>query len=120
MRVRRLIARDFRRYRTLDITFAPGLTIVRGPNEAGKSTVQRALELVLTRRVTSTAAEIEALRPWDAPATARSVVSIEFEQDDEDGRKTGTVEKTFAGGKWTAGSSGYGMCDFSTSIMASR
>jgi len=101
VRVRKLSARDFRRYRALDITFAPGLTVVRGPNEAGKTTVQRALELILTRRVTSTAAEIEALRPWDAPATARSVVSIEFEQDEEDGRKTGTVEKTFAGGKGT-------------------
>ena len=101
MRVRKLSARDFRRYRALDITFAPGLTVVRGPNEAGKTTVQRALELILTRRVTSTAAEIEALRPWDAPPEARSVVSIEFEQDEEDGRKTGTVEKTFAGGKGT-------------------
>ena len=101
MRVRKLSARDFRRYRALDITFAPGLTVVRGPNEAGKTTVQRALELVLTRRVTSTAVEIEALRPWDAPSEARSVVSIEFEQDEDDTRKTGTVEKTFAGGKGT-------------------
>lgn len=101
MRVRKLSARDFRRYRALDITFAPGLTVVRGPNESGKTTVQRALELVLTRRVTSTAAEIEALRPWDAPSAARSIVSIEFEQDEDDTRKTGTVEKTFAGGKGT-------------------
>jgi DNA repair exonuclease SbcCD ATPase subunit len=101
MRIRRLSARDFRRYRELDIAFAPGLTVVRGPNEAGKSTVQRALELVLTRRATSTAAEVEQMRPWDAPPEARSVLSIEFEQDDEDGRKTGTVEKTFAGGKGT-------------------
>jgi DNA repair exonuclease SbcCD ATPase subunit len=85
----------------LDIAFASGLTVVRGPNESGKTTVQRALELVLTRRATSTAAELEALRSWDAPPEARSVVSIEFEQDDEDGRKTGTVEKTFAGGKGT-------------------
>jgi uncharacterized protein YhaN len=101
VRIRRLTARDFRRYRELDIAFAPGLTVVRGPNEAGKSTVQRALELVLTRRVTSTAVEVEALRPWDAPPEVRSVLSIEFEQDDEDGHKTGTVEKTFAGGKGT-------------------
>src|SRR5207253_3150612 len=83
--VRRLSARDFRRYRELDIAFAPGLTVVRGPNESGKTTVQRALELVLTRRATSTAAELEGLRPWDAPPTSRSTVSIEFEQDDEDG-----------------------------------
>ena len=101
MRIRRLSARDFRRYRELDIAFAPGLTVVRGPNEAGKTTVQRALELVLTRRATSTAAELEALRPWDAPPEARSIVSIEFEQEDEDGPKTGTVEKTFAGSKGT-------------------
>jgi uncharacterized protein YhaN len=101
VRVRKLSARDFRRYRALDITFAPGLTVVRGPNESGKTTVQRALELVLTRRVTSTAAEIEALRPWDAPSEARSIVTIEFEQDEDDTRKTGTVEKTFAGGKGT-------------------
>ena len=101
MRVRNLTAKDFRRYRTLDIDFAQGLTVVRGPNEAGKSTIQRALELVLTRRVTSTAAEIEALRPWEAPETARSIISIEFEQEDDEGRKTGRVEKTFAGGKGT-------------------
>lgn len=101
MRVRKLTAQDFRRYRALDVDFAPGLTVVRGPNEAGKSTIQRALELVLTRRVTSTAAEIEALRPWDAPDSARSIISIDFEQDDDDGRKTGRVEKTFAGGKGT-------------------
>jgi DNA repair exonuclease SbcCD ATPase subunit len=101
VRVRKLTAQDFRRYRTLDVDFAPGLTVVRGPNEAGKSTIQRALELVLTRRVTSAAAEIEALRPWDAPNGARSIISIDFEQDDDDGRKTGRVEKTFAGGKGT-------------------
>ena len=75
---------------------------MRGPNESGKTTVQRALELVLTRRATSTAAELEGLRPWDAPPTSRSTVSIEFEQDDEDGRKTGTVEKTFAESEETA------------------
>jgi DNA repair exonuclease SbcCD ATPase subunit len=101
VRIRRLRARDFRRYRELDIVFAPGLTVVRGPNEAGKTTVQRALELVLTRRATSTAAELEGLRPWDAPPEARSIVSIEFEQEDDNGGKTGTVEKTFAGGKGT-------------------
>ena len=37
-------------------SWRPGLTIVRGPNEAGKSTIQRAIELALTRKVTSSAA----------------------------------------------------------------
>ncbi len=101
MRVRRLSLRDFRRYRTLDIDLAPGLTVIRGPNEAGKTTVQRALELALTRRATSTAAELETLRRWGAPAEARSIITVEFEQDDEDGRKLGTLEKTFAGSRGT-------------------
>ena len=101
MRVRRLHGRDFRRYRTFDIDFAPGLTVVRGPNESGKSTVQRALELALTRRATSTAAELESLRPWGAPPEARSIITLEFEQDEDDGQKVGTLEKTFAGSKGT-------------------
>jgi len=101
VRVRRLQGRDFRRYRTFDIELAPGLTVIRGPNEAGKSTIQRALELALTRRVTSAAGELEALRPWDAPPEARSIISIEFEQDDGDVVRTGSLEKTFAGSKGT-------------------
>ena len=101
MRVRRLSLRDFRRYRTLDIDLAPGLTVIRGPNEAGKTTVQRALELALTRRATSTAAELETLRPWGAPSEARSVITVEFDQDDDEGRRSGTLEKTFAGPRGT-------------------
>ncbi|MEO8437016.1 MAG: AAA family ATPase [Chloroflexota bacterium] len=101
MRIRKLSGRDFRRYRTFDIDFAPGLTVIRGPNEAGKTTVQRALELGLTRRATSTAVEVESLRPWGAPPEARSILTIEFEQDEEDGKKVGTLEKTFAGAKGT-------------------
>jgi DNA repair exonuclease SbcCD ATPase subunit len=101
VRIRRISGRDVRRYRSFDIELAPGLTVVRGPNEAGKSTIQRALELALTRRATSTAGELEAIRPWGAPPEARSVITVEFEQDDEDGPHLGTLEKTFAGSKGT-------------------
>jgi DNA repair exonuclease SbcCD ATPase subunit len=101
VRIRKLSVRDFRRYRAFDIDFSPGVTVIRGPNEAGKTTVQRALEMALTRRATSTAAEVEALRPWDAPADARSIITVEFEQDEADGQKVGTLEKTFAGAKGT-------------------
>ena len=82
MRIRRLQIKDFRRYRDLDIDFAPGLTVVRGPNEAGKSTIQRAIELAITRRATSGANDLNALRPWDAPRDARTVIGIEFEQEE--------------------------------------
>ena len=101
MRIRKLELRDFRRYRHLAIDLAPGLTIVRGPNEAGKSTIQRAIELAITRRVTSSAGDLDAFRPWDAAEDARSIITVDFEQDDEDGAKVGQLEKTFAGSKGT-------------------
>jgi DNA repair exonuclease SbcCD ATPase subunit len=100
VRIRRLQVRDLRRFRELDIDLAPGVTVVRGPNEAGKSTVQRAIELALTRRVTSGAADLDGLRPWDANDDVRPWVALEFEQDEEDGRTaTGALEKSFAGSK---------------------
>ncbi|HYM84577.1 MAG TPA: ATP-binding protein, partial [Candidatus Dormibacteraeota bacterium] len=102
MRISRLALRDFRRYRDLDVELAPGLTVVRGPNEAGKTTIQRALELALTRRVTSTSADLDALRPWDAAPDARPVVELEFTDEDEDhGPRTGRLEKAFRGAKGT-------------------
>jgi hypothetical protein len=102
VRITRLQVRDLRRYRDLEVPLAPGLTVIRGPNEAGKTTIQRALELILTRRVTSNSAEMEALRPWDAPDDARPVVTIDFEVDDEEnGVHRGSLEKSFRGAKGT-------------------
>jgi DNA repair exonuclease SbcCD ATPase subunit len=102
VRITRLTVRDFRRYRELEIPLSPGLTIVHGPNEAGKTTIQRAIELVLTRKVTSGGADIDGLRSWDAAEDARPVISIEFEiEDEERGVRTGTLEKAFRGAKGT-------------------
>ncbi len=102
MRIRRLQVRDLRRYRELDINLAPGVTVIRGPNEAGKTTIQRAIELALTRRVTSGAADLDGLRPWDAPPDARTWIGIEFEQEEEEARlATGTLEKSFAAARGT-------------------
>jgi DNA repair exonuclease SbcCD ATPase subunit len=101
VRIRRLQVRDVRRYRELDVDLAPGVTVVRGPNEAGKSTIQRAIELAITRRVTSGAADLEALRPWGAGGDTRPWISLDFEQEEgEEGRLAqGTLSKTFAGQK---------------------
>ena len=41
----------------MDIALSPGFTIVRGPNEAGKSTIQRGLELALFRKPTAQGAD---------------------------------------------------------------
>jgi len=72
VRITRLVLRDFRRYRELEIPLAPGLTIVHGPNEAGKTTIQRAIELALTRKVTSGGADMDA-RLDKAEAQLRAV-----------------------------------------------
>ena len=100
MRISHLSLRDLRRYREVDLDLAPGLTIVRGPNEAGKSTLQRAIELGLTRKVTSAAADIESLAPWDGDAEARTVIGMTFTYDDEDGVPyEGRLEKSFGGAR---------------------
>ena len=102
MRITRLTVRDLRRYRDFDVPLSPGLTIVHGPNEAGKTTIQRAIELILTRKATSAGAEMDALRSWDAADDARPYVSIDFEIDeDENGVRKGSIEKAFRGAKGT-------------------
>ena len=87
MRITRLQLRNVRRHADLDLALAPGLTVVRGPNESGKSTIQRAIELALTRRVTSGSADLDGMRSWNAGEDDRPWVRIEFEQEDERRRR---------------------------------
>ena len=101
MRITSLRLGDLRRYRDTTIELAPGLTVVRGPNEAGKSTIQRAVELALTRKVTSAAAELDGLVPWDR-ADARPAIDLAFTYDDEDGGvHEGRLAKAFLGARGT-------------------
>jgi DNA repair exonuclease SbcCD ATPase subunit len=100
MRITKLEIRNVRRPK-VDLELAPGLTVIRGPNEAGKTTIQRAIELVLTRKCTSGSADLDSLRPWGAREDDRPTVAIEFEQDDEEGTQRGRLEKTFRGAKGT-------------------
>ena len=102
MRITRLQLRDFGTHRDLDIELAPGFTIIRGPNEAGKSTIQRGLELALFCKPTAATAELETLRSWGAAEDQRSWTRIEFVVDDDagpagDGASLGVLEKEFRG-----------------------
>ena len=102
MRITRLQLRNVRRHADLDLALSPGLTVIRGPNESGKSTIQRALELALTRRVTSGSGDMDGMRSWNAGDEERPWVRIEFEQEDiENGTRTGSLEKAFRGNKGT-------------------
>ncbi|MDL2335086.1 MAG: AAA family ATPase, partial [Chloroflexota bacterium] len=96
MIITRLRLANFRRHRALDVTLGPGLNVVRGANEAGKSTVQRAIEMALFRRPTFSGAELDDTRPWQQPQ-AEPVIDMDFT---DDGR-AGTIHKSFAGGKGT-------------------
>jgi uncharacterized protein YhaN len=100
VRIRRLHMQELGRHRDLDIEFARGLTVVRGPNEAGKSTIQRAIELALFRKPTATSAELESLRNWGAGPEDRIRIGLEFEVDAPEVAAIGTeagVSATGAG-----------------------
>ncbi|CAN5717707.1 hypothetical protein BH24CHL8_BH24CHL8_02010 [soil metagenome] len=97
MRITSLRLSDVKRHRSLELALAPGLTVIRGPNEAGKTTVQRALEMVLFRRPTSAAQELDGVRPW-SDAEASPSIEMDFEVEGASGRLT----KVFAGAKGTA------------------
>jgi DNA repair exonuclease SbcCD ATPase subunit len=101
VRITRLQLRNVRRHADLDLPLAPGLTVIRGPNESGKSTIQRALELALTRRVTSGSGDVDGMRSWSSGEEDRPWVRLEFEQDDIDGVQKGSLEKAFRGNKGT-------------------
>jgi len=101
VRITRLHIRNLRRHADLDLKLARGLTVIRGPNESGKTTIQRALELALTRRVSSTSAELDGLRSWGAGEEDRPWIRLDFEEDDDDGPRAGWVEKSFRGAKGT-------------------
>jgi DNA repair exonuclease SbcCD ATPase subunit len=96
MIITRLRLANFRRHRALDVQLGPGLNVVRGANEAGKSTLQRAIEMALFRRPTFSGNELDDTRPWQDP-TAEPVIDLEF----TDEGRVGTIHKAFAGGKGT-------------------
>ena len=96
MIITRLRLDGVRRHNELDIELRAGLNVVRGPNEAGKSTIQRAIEMVLFRRPTFASAELDDIRPWRQP-DVEPTIEIEFE---DDGR-TGKLRKVFAGARGT-------------------
>jgi DNA repair exonuclease SbcCD ATPase subunit len=101
VRITRLQVRNIRRHADLDIPQSAGLNVIRGPNESATTTIQRALELALTRRATSGSADLDGLRSWSATDEERPWVRLEFEQDDDEQAVAGSVEKSFRGTRGT-------------------
>ena len=55
MRLLRLEVQDFRGIHSATIAFGPGLTVLHGPNELGKSTLVEAIHAALFLQTTSQA-----------------------------------------------------------------
>ncbi|HEY6569459.1 MAG TPA: AAA family ATPase, partial [Candidatus Limnocylindrales bacterium] len=100
MRITSLALTDLRAYHDREFELSPGLNIVRGPNEAGKSTIQRAIELALTRKVTSSAGDLDGLVPWGSSEDARTTIAMTFTYEDDEGEPLqGRLAKSFRGAK---------------------
>src|SRR5207248_9771101 len=73
VRVTRLELRDFRNYERAEVALAPGLTVICGPNGAGKANLLEAIYFGCTGRSCRTSNEREVVR-FGAGAT-RVVIS---------------------------------------------
>jgi DNA repair exonuclease SbcCD ATPase subunit len=93
MRLTRIRLTDFRGHSRLELRPATGLTIVRGPNESGKSTIHEALRLALYRKADTNREDVRDVQRWGATAPAE--VLLEFDVDGQPGR----LVKRFAGPK---------------------
>lgn len=66
MLIERITVRDFGVLRgPLDVKLHPGLNVIYGPNESGKSTLMRALWMALTTKARTTGQALTAIRPTD-------------------------------------------------------
>jgi recombinational DNA repair ATPase RecF len=103
VRILRIQLKDFGKHHELNLELAPGFTIIRGPNEAGKSTIQRGIELALVRKATATGTELDTLHTWGSAEEAHASTRLEFvveDDNEETGELTvrhGVLEKEFRG-----------------------
>lgn len=98
--LRRLSVSQLRQFRQgVSLAFTPGLNVIVGPNEAGKSSLARAIRAAFFERHRST--QVEDLRPWQ-DGSAAPTVRLEFDWAHE----AGVLEKSFLARKRCAFSLG--------------
>lgn len=78
MRFTKLVVESFQAIQRADIEFGPGLNVLYGPNDLGKSTLATAIRAALL--VPPTSSEADSYTPWYADAVPR--VSLTFTADD--------------------------------------
>jgi len=91
MRLLNCQLQNVRLHGDLTLAFSPGLTLIGGPNESGKSTLVEALHRALFLRATATGAPVEALR--SRLHMGQPVVQLRFAARND----TWTLRKRFSG-----------------------
>ncbi|MBI3979573.1 MAG: AAA family ATPase [Chloroflexi bacterium] len=86
MILQRLSVRDFRRFDHFEATFGPGVNVILGNNEEGKSTLREAITVALFESPETDNRKILGLRRWGA--TQRFAVVLEFEEEGKSYRLT--------------------------------
>ena len=88
MIITRLELTAFKRHHRFEMKLGPGLTVIKGPNESGKSTIVEAFLAAFFTGTTATK-EIESFAEWGGDRKPRVVMEVE----DEEG--AATIEKDF-------------------------
>jgi DNA repair exonuclease SbcCD ATPase subunit len=80
MRIRGATVEQWRGIERKEIEFAPGLNLVFGRNETGKSSLMEAMYTALTGDPASTKKEYKSLVPWNTRVKARVHLTLETDQ----------------------------------------
>jgi energy-coupling factor transporter ATP-binding protein EcfA2 len=97
MRITRLQLTHFKAHASLTLEPAARLTVIRGPNESGKSSIAQAIEMVLFSRPDADSDPIR--HAWSWGASSPPEVALEFEVEGQAGR----LLKRFGGARAAAG-----------------
>src|SRR6185437_4385278 len=80
MRLTSLVVDNFKKFEHVELSFAPGFTVVKGANEAGKSTIQAAILVALFMDPKAPDSMLDAFTRWGQPDRFR--LCLEFEYQD--------------------------------------
>lgn len=79
MTIQELRLRNFGRMQDAHLSLAPGLNIIRGPNEAGKSTILASLLVLLFEKPTTTKSAVARWRRWGMSQMYELAMTFEAE-----------------------------------------
>ena len=93
MRIRSFRLANFKRFEDREITFGPGMNLVVGGNESGKSSIAEALATVLYANPASKAQTLKSLERWGSVGAMR--LDLSFDQGEQSYR----LVKDFGAGR---------------------